>query len=157
MGVWARSSPSPINTPLKCDVVGVSLPKQPSGGASSESGRVVETVQNGVSFLLLSSSSAFLLVQTSFFLWPLYLLTPFFQAYPAMMAAGVLGCVGSAIHCFDAILAFRDLKSGNAAPRLAEVAEVVFVRTAAVLAGLRCKDRWRQLVRWFSSERRQVT
>lgn len=49
------------------------------------------------------------------------------------------------------------LRSGNAAPRLAEVAEVVFVRTAAVLAGLRCKDRWRQLVRWFSSERRQVT
>ncbi|KAM7283875.1 uncharacterized protein LOC115321272 [Ixodes scapularis] len=71
---------------------------------------VLETVQNGVSFLLLCSSSAFLLVQTSFFLWPLYLLTPFFQAYPAMMAAGVLGCVGSAVHCFDAIFAFRELK-----------------------------------------------
>ena len=25
MGVWARSSPSPINKPLKCDVVGVGV------------------------------------------------------------------------------------------------------------------------------------
>ncbi|KAH9361169.1 hypothetical protein HPB48_020843 [Haemaphysalis longicornis] len=50
---------------------------------------VLETIQNGVSFLLLAGSSSFLLVQTSFFLWPMYLLIPFFQAYPAMMAAGV--------------------------------------------------------------------
>ncbi|XP_064487591.1 protein singles bar-like [Ornithodoros turicata] len=71
---------------------------------------VLETVQNTIAFLLLSGSSAFLVVQTSLWLWPLYLLTPFFQAYPAMMAAGVLGCCAAAVHAFDGILAFRDMK-----------------------------------------------
>ncbi|XP_070385626.1 protein singles bar [Dermacentor albipictus] len=71
---------------------------------------VLETIQNGVSFLLLGGSSAFLLVQTYFFLWPMYLLIPFFQAYPAMMAAGVLGATAAAVHFLDSVLACRNLR-----------------------------------------------
>lgn len=71
---------------------------------------VLETIQNGVSFLLLAGSSSFLLVQTSFFLWPMYLLIPFFQAYPAMMAAGVLGATAAAVHFMDSILACRNIR-----------------------------------------------
>ncbi|KAH8019865.1 hypothetical protein HPB51_022966 [Rhipicephalus microplus] len=73
-------------------------------------GTVLETIQNGVSFLLLGGSSAFLLVQTYFFLWPMYLFIPFFQAYPAMMAAGVLGAAAAAVHFMDSVLACRNLR-----------------------------------------------
>lgn len=46
---------------------------------------VYEIVQNVVASAMYISSSIFLLIQTLLFLWPKYLIIPYFQAYPAMM------------------------------------------------------------------------
>ncbi|KAH7981026.1 hypothetical protein HPB49_021016 [Dermacentor silvarum] len=74
------------------------------------------SLMGSATFLLayLVSRNTFLVarstVLTYFFLWPMYLLIPFFQAYPAMMAAGVLGATAAAVHFLDSVLACRNLR-----------------------------------------------
>ena len=48
-----------------------------------------ETLFNAVAALLYISSSSYLSYAVNIFLRPLYLVTPFFQVYPAMTAAYV--------------------------------------------------------------------
>lgn len=74
---------------------------------------VFEIVQNSVSAILYAGGSTFLILQTSILLWPLYILIPYFQAYPALMTAGVLGCISSAIHAIDAYFAYRAFRSAR--------------------------------------------
>ncbi|XP_013787258.2 protein singles bar-like [Limulus polyphemus] len=71
---------------------------------------ILETVQNSVASMLYTGSSIFLLIRTYFILWPLYLVTPYFQAYPAMMAVSVFGLVAALVHAIDAVCAHRAFK-----------------------------------------------
>ncbi|GFV78296.1 transposable element Tcb2 transposase [Trichonephila clavipes] len=50
---------------------------------------VLEIFQNATASVLYAVGSAFLLMHTTFFLWPMYIIIPYFQAYPALMTAGV--------------------------------------------------------------------
>ncbi|XP_035227931.1 protein singles bar-like [Stegodyphus dumicola] len=50
---------------------------------------ILEIVQNIVAAILYSVGSAFLIMHTTLFLWPMYIIIPYFQAYPALMTAGV--------------------------------------------------------------------
>ncbi|GFU20940.1 protein singles bar, partial [Nephila pilipes] len=49
---------------------------------------VLEIFQNATASVLYAVGSAFLLMHTTFFLWPMYIIIPYFQAYPALMTAG---------------------------------------------------------------------
>ncbi|XP_023210155.1 protein singles bar-like isoform X1 [Centruroides sculpturatus] len=71
---------------------------------------VYEIVQNVVASILYISASVFLLIQTSVFLWPMYLIIPYFQAYPALMTAGVFGIASCLIHIYDAYHAYKSFK-----------------------------------------------
>ncbi|XP_076337817.1 protein singles bar-like isoform X2 [Tachypleus tridentatus] len=71
---------------------------------------ILETVQNIIASILYTGASIFLLIRTSFILWPLYLVTPYFQAYPAMMAVSVFGLVAALVHAVDAVCAQRAFK-----------------------------------------------
>ncbi|XP_054721044.1 protein singles bar-like [Uloborus diversus] len=72
---------------------------------------ILELVQNGVAAILYAVASAFLIMHTSFFLWPMYIIIPYFQAYPALMTAGVFGCLSAGIHAIDCYFAYRTFKS----------------------------------------------
>ena len=48
-----------------------------------------EPLFNGVASALYIGASAYLLVTVQTILWPLYIVTPFFQTYPALTAAYV--------------------------------------------------------------------
>ncbi|KAB0794418.1 hypothetical protein PPYR_11257 [Photinus pyralis] len=60
-----------------------------------------------VSFL---SASSYLGFAVNAFLYPMYIITPFFQVYPAMTAAYVLGFISGAVHGYDAYKSYRYFK-----------------------------------------------
>ncbi|XP_015930762.1 protein singles bar [Parasteatoda tepidariorum] len=72
---------------------------------------VLEVYQNAVAAILYAVGSSFLIMQTSFFLWPMYIIIPYFQAYPALMTAGVFGCLCSFIHAVDSYCAYKTFRS----------------------------------------------
>ncbi|KAG8196512.1 hypothetical protein JTE90_012326 [Oedothorax gibbosus] len=72
---------------------------------------VLEIFQNLTASVLYAVGSAFLLMHTTFFLWPMYIIIPYFQAYPALMTAGVFGCLSSFVHAVDAYCAYRTFRS----------------------------------------------
>ncbi|GBM39109.1 Protein singles bar [Araneus ventricosus] len=71
---------------------------------------VLEIFQNATASVLYAVGSGFLLMHASFFLWPMYIIIPYFQAYPALMTAGVFGSLCSFIHAIDAYCAYRTFR-----------------------------------------------
>ncbi|PSN42073.1 hypothetical protein C0J52_16392 [Blattella germanica] len=66
-----------------------------------------ETLFNAVAAFLYLSSSSYVSYAVNIFLRPLYLVTPFFQVYPAMTAAYIIGGVLGVVHGYDAYLAYK--------------------------------------------------
>ncbi|UYV84300.1 hypothetical protein LAZ67_X001775 [Cordylochernes scorpioides] len=52
----------------------------------------LEVLQNCACCGLLATGSGILGLHTTLFLWPMYLIIPYFQSYPAMLAATVSKC-----------------------------------------------------------------
>lgn len=69
-----------------------------------------ETLFNAVAAFLYVSSSSYMSYAVNVFLRPLYLVTPFFQVYPAMTAAYILGLVLAVLHGYDAYLAYGQFR-----------------------------------------------
>ncbi|KAJ9593220.1 hypothetical protein L9F63_015219 [Diploptera punctata] len=69
-----------------------------------------ETLYNVVAACLYISSSSYMSYAVYYFLRPLYIVTPFFQVYPAMTAAYVLGLVLAGLHGYDGYLAQRQFR-----------------------------------------------
>ncbi|UYV84302.1 hypothetical protein LAZ67_X001778 [Cordylochernes scorpioides] len=74
---------------------------------------VQEVLQNCACCGLLATGSGILGLHTTLFLWPMYLIIPYFQSYPAMLAATICGSVCALVHGIDAIIAFRSRISNN--------------------------------------------
>ncbi|XP_037084773.1 protein singles bar-like [Pollicipes pollicipes] len=68
---------------------------------------IFETLFNGVAAVLYLGASAFLSFTVQSVLWPQYVVTPYFQVYPALTAAYCLGLVVGCVHGYDAFLAYR--------------------------------------------------
>ncbi|GAB6030441.1 hypothetical protein CHUAL_007311 [Chamberlinius hualienensis] len=68
---------------------------------------VFEIIFNVVAAWLYLGAASYLLVMTSLILWPLYIITPFFQAYPALTAASSFGIVLALVHAVDAYYAIK--------------------------------------------------
>ncbi|XP_047119908.1 protein singles bar [Schistocerca piceifrons] len=69
-----------------------------------------ETLFNGTAAFLYLSASSYLAHAVLTDLWNMYTVTPFFQAYPAMTAAYVLGVVLGILHGWDAYLAYKHFR-----------------------------------------------
>ncbi|KAF5273837.1 hypothetical protein FQA39_LY00952 [Lamprigera yunnana] len=66
-----------------------------------------ETVFNALACFSYLSSCSYLGFVVNTFLYPLYKLTPFFQVYPAMSAAYILGLIAGGAHGYDAYKSYR--------------------------------------------------
>ncbi|XP_046680566.1 protein singles bar isoform X2 [Homalodisca vitripennis] len=71
---------------------------------------VLEPLYNIVAAVSFLSSSIYMFFSVKMYLYPLYIVTIGFAAYPAMMAAYMLGFVMSILHGLDAYHAFRHYK-----------------------------------------------
>ncbi|KAF4533353.1 hypothetical protein B566_EDAN002750 [Ephemera danica] len=69
-----------------------------------------ETIHNGVCAALVLSSSSSLMAAVNLYLWPRYLITPFYQVFPAMTAAAFLGVILGILFAFDCYLSYRYYK-----------------------------------------------
>ncbi|KAK4875621.1 hypothetical protein RN001_012043 [Aquatica leii] len=69
-----------------------------------------ETTFNALACFSYLSSCSYLGFAVNTFLYPLYIMTPFFQVYPAMTAAYILGLVVGCIHGYDAYKSYKYFK-----------------------------------------------
>ncbi|XP_059479367.1 protein singles bar [Neocloeon triangulifer] len=69
-----------------------------------------ETLYNGMCAFLVLSSSSSLLAAVNFFLWPRYLITPFYIVYPAMFGASCLGLLLGGVYVLDCYMSYRHYK-----------------------------------------------
>ncbi|XP_067013053.2 protein singles bar [Anabrus simplex] len=69
-----------------------------------------ETLFNAVASFLFLSASSYLAFSVIEYLLPVYKITPFYQAYPAMTSAYMFGLVLGVLHGIDAYLAYRHFR-----------------------------------------------
>ncbi|XP_058791763.1 protein singles bar [Phymastichus coffea] len=72
-------------------------------------GSLFEMLFNGLSCFMYLSSTTYLAFATKIFLWPMYVITPGFDVYPAMTAAYLMSGVVGLVHGADAYFSFRQL------------------------------------------------
>ncbi|XP_001606694.2 protein singles bar [Nasonia vitripennis] len=70
-----------------------------------------EMMFNSLSCFLYLSSTAYLAFATKMFLWPMYVITPGFDVYPAMTAAYMLSGVVGILHGTDAYFSLQHYRS----------------------------------------------
>uniref|UniRef100_A0A146L056 Uncharacterized protein n=1 Tax=Lygus hesperus TaxID=30085 RepID=A0A146L056_LYGHE len=70
----------------------------------------METLFNASAALSYLSSSAYLAAAVNLYLYPLYLVTLGFIAYPAMIAAYTMGFALAALHALDAYYCYRHFR-----------------------------------------------
>ncbi|XP_043237931.1 protein singles bar-like [Amphibalanus amphitrite] len=66
-----------------------------------------ETLFNGIASVLYVAASGLLSFTVQSVLWPQYVVTPYFQVYPALTAAYCLGIAVGLVHGYDTYLAYR--------------------------------------------------
>uniref|UniRef100_A0A1B6KGM5 MARVEL domain-containing protein n=1 Tax=Graphocephala atropunctata TaxID=36148 RepID=A0A1B6KGM5_9HEMI len=71
---------------------------------------ILEPIYNMLAAVSFLSASIYMMFSVKLYLYPLYVITIGFAAYPAMMAAYMLGFVMSILHGLDAYHAFRYYK-----------------------------------------------
>nr|XP_023026943.1 protein singles bar isoform X1 [Leptinotarsa decemlineata] len=69
-----------------------------------------ETLFNGVAAFSYISSCSYLGWAVNVFLHPMYLVTPFFQVYPALSAAYMIGSVLGLLYAYDAYKSYKYFK-----------------------------------------------
>lgn len=69
-----------------------------------------ETLYNAIAACSYISASSYLAFAVNTFLYPLYLITPYYQVYPAMSAAYMLGTLAGLLHAYDAYRSYKYLK-----------------------------------------------
>ncbi|XP_011497506.1 PREDICTED: uncharacterized protein LOC105361902 [Ceratosolen solmsi marchali] len=69
-----------------------------------------EMMFNALSCFLYLSSASYLAFSTKMFLWPMYVITPGFDVYPAMTAAYLMSGVVGLLHGADVYFSFREFR-----------------------------------------------
>ncbi|XP_063237941.1 protein singles bar [Bacillus rossius redtenbacheri] len=69
-----------------------------------------EVMFNAVASFLYLSAASYMGYTVNLFLWPKYLITPYYQVYPAMTAVYIFGYVLGAVHAYDAYVNYRHIR-----------------------------------------------
>ncbi|CAG2054688.1 unnamed protein product [Timema podura] len=69
-----------------------------------------EVMFNAVASFLYFSAASYLGYVVNVFLWPKYIITPYYQVYPAMTATYIFGYILGAVHAYDAYINYHHIR-----------------------------------------------